>query len=130
MVAVFGLLLAGVLSAKAAEIYVASTGDNSNGSTWNAAYTNLQTAIDETADGDTIYLKGETFNANTTVQLSSQIVWQNKELTILGGYAADGGSPGAVTNTPTVLTQPASGTSRILYLIDQQLAATSHHHRR
>ena len=96
--------------------YVATNGNGSAGTSWATAYTNLQQALDAAQAGDTIYVAGHTFGYNTTVQQQSQLVWTNKGLTILGGYAADGGTPGALTNTPTLLSQPASGTSRILYV--------------
>ena len=97
--------------------YVATNGASPwDGSSWARAFTNVQQALDAATDGDRIYIAGHTFSSNTTVQLNSQLVWTNKTLTILGGFAADGGTPGALGNTPTVLTQPAAGTSRILYI--------------
>ena len=97
--------------------YVATNGNGSAGTSWTTAYTNLQQALDAANGGDTIYIAGHTFNSNTTVQLISQLVWTNKGLTILGGYAADGGTPGALTSTPTVLVaQPSAATNRILYI--------------
>jgi len=96
--------------------YVAATGNGSAGTSWTAAYTNLQKAIDAAAAGDTIYIAGHTFSNNTAVQLQSQLVWTNKSLTILSGYEADGGTPGSLTSTPTVLTQPSSGTNRIFFI--------------
>jgi hypothetical protein len=98
--------------------YVAANGPaGGDGSSWEMAFTNLQTAIDAAAMGDTIYIAGHTFSnstAQSTAQGNSQYVWTNKPLTILGGYAADGGTPGALTNIPTILTQTNAGTSRIL----------------
>ena len=97
--------------------YVATNGNGSAGTSWLTAYTNLQQALDAASGGDTIYIAGHTFNSNTTIQLISELVWTNKGLTILGGYAADGGTPGALTSTPTVLVaQPSAATNRILYI--------------
>lgn len=95
--------------------YVATNGPaDGDGSSWAQALTNLQAALDQAHPGETIYLAAHTFR-NSTPQLSSQYVWTNKPLTILGGYAADGGRPGALTHLPTLLTRPA-GTNRILYI--------------
>lgn len=95
--------------------YVATNGPpGGDGSSWEQAFTNLQTALAQAFPGDTIHLAAHTFR-NSSAGLSSQYVWTNKTLTILGGYAADGGRPGALTNLPTILTRP-SGTNRILYI--------------
>jgi autotransporter-associated beta strand protein len=98
-------------------IYVATNGPaGGDGSTWAAAFTNLQTAIDTAAVGDTIYIAGHRFN-NSAAQLSSKYVWTNKPLTILGGYAADGGTPGALTNSPTILTVASGDMSNRIFFI-------------
>ena len=81
--AVVGLMLAAGLSAHGAELYVASTGDDSDGSTWNAAYTNLQTAIDAASNNDTIYIKAETLYTDRVSANEGQFLWVNKPLTIL-----------------------------------------------
>jgi hypothetical protein len=95
--------------------YVATNGAaDGDGSSWAQALTNLQTALDQARPGETIHLAAHTFR-NSTPRLTSQYVWTNKPLTILGGYAAEGGLPGALTNVPTILTRP-SGTNRILYI--------------
>ena len=96
--------------------YVATNGSGADGLSWSTAYTNLQQAIDAAAGGDTIYIAGHTFSNKTAVQLCSQLVWTNKGLSILGGYAADGGTPGAMGSTPTILTGPTSPTNRIFYI--------------
>jgi len=117
MSVLFGLAAAW---AQAASWYVAKSGDNSDGSSWAKAFQDPQSALDAAQTGDIIYLKGETFDAYRSSPLQSQFVWTNKPLTILGGYAADGGAPGSLTSTPTVLSQPPpSGytyTNRILYI--------------
>ena len=76
------LLVAG--QAMATDRYVATNGVAPNdGSTWAAAYTNLQTALNAAANGDTIYLAGQLF------PLTNQLTWVNKtNVTIRGGYAA------------------------------------------
>jgi hypothetical protein len=96
--------------------YVTPGGAGANdGSSWGNAFGTVQTAANAATNSDTIYLAGQTFSNNTAPQLNSQIVWTNKTLTILGGYAGSG-TPGALTNTPTVLTQPGGGTNRIFYI--------------
>jgi hypothetical protein len=107
-------VVAAVINAGAAgsSWYVATNGPaGGDGSSWALAWTNLQTAIDAATAGDTIYLAGHAFSYDTA-QLGSHYVWTNKPLTILGGYAGIDGSPGALTDSPTILTAVTGGTSR------------------
>ena len=96
--------------------YVTPGGAGVNdGLSWGTAFGTVQAAVNAATDGDTICLAGQVFSNNPAPQLNSQIVWTNKSLTILGGYAGSG-TPGALTNTPTVLTQAGGGTNRIFYI--------------
>ncbi len=97
--AVLTVLLGGMSAtlAAAADIYVATNGAAPNdGTSWAAAYTNIQVALDAATNGaDTIYLAGQTF------VVTDQLVWTNDGVTVRGGYEAAGGSsPG--TNNPTL----------------------------
>jgi hypothetical protein len=99
--------------------YVALSGSGGDGLSWANAKTNVQHAIDAASDGDTIYLKGETFTLRGPNPSTGKLVWSGKGLTIDGGYAADGGAPGARTNTATVLrnTDAANrNTNRVFYV--------------
>lgn len=101
--------------------YVARTGGSApyDGTSWAHPFTNVQEAINAVSPGSMICLKGETFPLPVNSSLG-RLVWQKSNLSILGGFAADGGTPGGLTNTPTVLTvDAASGhfeTNRILYV--------------
>lgn len=100
------------LRVSSSAIYVWSGGDNSVGTSWATAFTNLQEAIDFASVSNTIYLAGETFN------LGAELVWSGHEgVQILGGYAAgaDTVGPGPFDPEfwPTVVRR-ASGTSRVL----------------
>ena len=89
--------------------YVATNGVSPwDGTTWATAFTNVQQALNTAANGETIYIAGHGF------PLTNQLSWASKGLTILGGYAADGGTPGALTNTPTLLYRSAGTDVRIL----------------
>jgi fibronectin-binding autotransporter adhesin len=101
--------------------YVATTGNGTYGTNWATAYTNVQDALNRANSNDTVYVKGETF----ILPLNSgngKLVWTRSFLTLAGGYAADGGLPGALTNTPTVFantnTPTADGdtSNRVLYV--------------
>jgi hypothetical protein len=98
--------------------YVARSGNGGDGLSWATAFTNVQAALNTAQSNDTIYIKGETFilPANSANGL---LVWTQSFVNVYGGYASDGGMPGALTNTPTVLanTNAASVTSnRVLYI--------------
>ena len=101
--------------------YVAMSGSGLDGLSWGTAYTNVQTAINAAADGDTIYLKGETFTLPVN-NANGKLIWQSKTLTIDGGYAGTvGQAPGSVNGTNTTLqnTTAYSGddlTKRVLYV--------------
>jgi len=115
-------LLAGLT--QAANLYVASSGDNSNDGTWGGAFTTLQAAIDAATDGDTIYIKGETFTLSGPNPATGLLYWGpgKNNLTIEGGYAGTDPAPGPFGDTPTVLRGPSSEpsppstTNRVLYI--------------
>ena len=112
------LLLAAGGASGAGPYYVAMNGDGSDGSTWAKAFTNVQTALNAAKSNDTIYLKGETFNLPVN-SANGKLVWTQSWVTVLGGYAADGGTPGATTNTPTILNNTDSanlGSNRVLWV--------------
>ncbi len=120
-----GVLLALALgNADAASKYVASSGDDSDGSTWAKAYKKLQSAIDAASPGDTIYVKGETFTLagpNPANPATGKLYWgpAKRDLTIVGGYQGIGPEPGPTTNTATVLLNTAIAsvdTNRVLYV--------------
>ncbi len=105
----------------AAERYVATSGNNSDGSSWANAYTTLQTAINAASPGDTIYLKGETFTLAGPNPSTGKLYWgpDKYDLTIIGGYQGIGPEPGPLTNTATVLRNTAGynlATNRVLYV--------------
>lgn len=81
--------------------YVATSGNNSQGTNWSTAYTNIQTALNAANTGDTIYIKGETFSKSID---EPQLVWTTNNLTILGSYQGVG-SPGSnsMDEWPTVI---------------------------
>ncbi len=112
--------LALATGASATPLYVATSGNNSDGLSWANAYTNLQTAINAASPGDTIYLKGETFTLPINCA-NGKLYWgpDKYDLTIIGGYQGVGPEPGPVTNTPTVLLNTANAsidTNRVLYV--------------
>ena len=100
-------------------IYVSSGGDGTVATNWSTALTDVQTALDLAREGDTLYVKGETFSPSSTAGFESRYLWQSKSLTIRGSYEGSG-TPGASdpVTWPTVLTQPGGGTNRILYVSD------------
>jgi hypothetical protein len=104
-------MLAGVASA--ADLYVATNGNDSTHSSWSTAYTNVQDALNAAGNGDTIYLAGHSF------ALTNQLVWTGKtNVAIRGGYAAtnDADQPGPFDSRlwPTVFSRTPSYTGRIL----------------
>jgi len=84
-------------------LFVATNGADTGGTNWTTAFTNLQDALNEVWDDDTLYLAGHTFRA------AGSFVWTGaRGVTIRGGYAAasDADLPGANDPTvwPTILT--------------------------
>ncbi|MGI6495462.1 MAG: DUF1565 domain-containing protein [Kiritimatiellia bacterium] len=96
----------------AADRYVALSGDNTGGTSWDTAYTSLQDAINASAEGDVIHVKGDTYS------LTTQILWANKtNLTVKGGYEGTG-APGASdpARWPTILGRADGSICRILHM--------------
>ncbi len=93
-------------------IYVASDGDNSDGTTWARAFTGVDAALNAACQGNTICLKGETFLLDDTLYWSMQ-----EGVSILGGFQG-AGSPGDRDPLlwPTVLRRNSSaGNFRLMY---------------
>ncbi len=112
------LIVMGVLAvataANAGTWYVATNATHTyDGSAWDAAFTNVQDALDAAASNDTIYVAGHTFG------LTNQLVWTTEGITVRGGYAAtnaaDQPGPNDPALWPTVI-QRASGNTRILHV--------------
>lgn len=75
--------------AAAAGLYVATNGANTDGSSWSAAYTNLQAAFDGVEPGDTIYLAGHVFPGVAGFQQTTLWIWRSRSnVTVRGGFAA------------------------------------------
>ena len=95
--------------------YVASTGDETDGKSWDTAFTNIQDALDVVNDRSMIFVKGETFARVTSLNWSG-----GTDVMVRGGYAGNtvGGLPGdrAVDLTPTVITRAAGATTRLIYV--------------
>ena len=103
--------------------YVATNGNDLTGASWETAYTNIQRAFDEAADGDTICLAGHTF------LLTNQLVWaSNATVTVRGGYAATNSAvlpgPDNPRRWPTVLTRANAGVNHRILFIQQVTAGT------
>ncbi len=102
--------------AAAADIYVATNGTAPNdGSSWAAAYTNIQSALNAASNGDTIHLAGHRF------VVTQELIWTSDGISVRGGYEADPGEsfPGAnnPTHWPTTITR-SGGTAHRLLKID------------
>ncbi len=108
-----GFVLIAGLAAGATTRYVALSGDGSDGSNWAAAYTNIQSAINASDDGDTILIKAGQYD--TTAQL---VIGTGTNLTLRGGYEGVGAPGGySADATATVIRRNASaGSFRILYM--------------
>jgi hypothetical protein len=107
-------VIAVATAADAGTWYVATNATHTyDGSSWDAAFTNVQDALGAAASNDTIYVAGHTFG------LTTQLVWTTSYLTVRGGYAAtnaaDQPGPSDTTRWPTVI-QRASGNTRILHV--------------
>ena len=107
MVLLIACWAAGTLVTSGADWYVATNGAPGDGHSWAAAFTNLQTALDAAVVNDTIYVAGHTFG------VSVDLSWTGRasSVTVKGGYAVDGGTPGArdVLVWPTVLRRSGAG---------------------
>jgi hypothetical protein len=78
---IFAAAFAGVTSvANAATIYVAPSGDNSNGQSWATAYKDPATALAAAAVGDEIWVKQGSYSVAATLE------WKNA-VNVYGGFA-------------------------------------------
>ncbi len=110
---VLGFVLSAGLAAAATTRYVALSGDGSDGASWGTAFTDIQSAINASDDGDTILIKAGQYD--TTAQL---VIGTGTNLTLRGGYEGVG-TPGDYSPdaTATVIRRDASaGSFRILYM--------------
>ncbi|KAJ2896243.1 pectate lyase [Zalerion maritima] len=64
-------ILAAVVAAQATDIYVSTSGSDSNSGTSSSPYASLQMAVDAASAGDTIYLRGGTYNFSENVQIDA-----------------------------------------------------------
>ena len=91
-----------------ADRYVAPGGAG-GGTSWADPYGSVQTAIDAWTAGETVFVRYGTYTN------ASQLVISNKAgIVVSGGWAGSGGSPGDLTNAPTIF-KPATTQMRILY---------------
>ncbi len=102
-------------------LYVSTNGNNTAGTSWTTAYTNLQEAFDNVEAGDTIYLAGQAFSNNPGFAQTDIWTLRGKSnIVVIGGYAAtnDAVLPGAndPQQWPTRLTRMSSTQARILRL--------------
>jgi len=102
-------------------LYVATNGNNTAGASWSTAYTNVQTALNISEPGDTVYLAGQTFAASPGFGQTTLWTWQgDSNVLVQGGYAAtnDLALPGTnnLVQWPTVL-RLSSGSARVLYVL-------------
>ena len=90
------LMVAGCLwglHAQAMVYYVATNGNNSTGTDWANAFTNLQSALTAAGNGDEIRVAGHTF------WVASQLDWSGVSgVSILGGWEGVG-DPGTAIRT-------------------------------
>ncbi len=119
-------LAAGAL--RAADLYVSTSGtDTGSRNSWDAAYTNLQDALDAAGNGDTIHVAGQTFSLGPLYNrgfsqvhpYNSVYLWEGAtNMTLVGGYQAlpvqTPGTPDP-EQWPTLLTR-SSGDGRIMAL--------------
>ena len=112
------------LHASPAAFFVATNADNTAGTNWLTAHTNLQAVLNIAEAGDTVYLAGQVFEGAPAYLASSIFSWKNATNMVLrGGYRAavgegdDDPPPGLRdrTNYPTIL-QLASGAARVLIM--------------
>ena len=108
--AVLILTLAWAGPAAATVKYVTPTGSVANaGDSWGNAYSNIQDAIDVcTTEGDFIYLCDGTWSNTAALVINAA-----PGVTIEGGYAGNG-TPGLLTNEPSVLTRASGLNIRII----------------
>ncbi len=101
MIALFAAILCfGISQAWGADLYVdASKPTAGDGTSWAAAFYDLQAALSIAADGDAIHVAQGTYTPGDTRDASFVLV---KNLTLLGGYPAGGGDRDPAAN-PTVL---------------------------
>lgn len=64
-------MAATVATASASDIYVSTSGKDSNSGSKSSPYASLQKAVDSASSGDTIYLRGGTYTFTTNVQINS-----------------------------------------------------------
>lgn len=111
-------LLSGVMTAQAADFYVHKDGGkNSNPGSKEQPFKNLQKAIDQAEDGDTIYVA----EGNYCGIMDRGQIKLNKQLNILGGYAADFSERDILKHRTTVIPPRKPDTHRddAVFLIEQ-----------
>ncbi len=113
-IVVAALLVSGNLSA--ANFYVSTNATVTyDGSSWQAAFTNIQDALNTVEADDTIHLAGHTFS------LTNQLNWTTAGITVRGGYEALETDPAKLPGTnnpvlwPTVINRK-SGAIRLIYI--------------
>ncbi len=99
-------------------LYVALSGDGSDGLGWATAFTNIQTALDAARSGDAVFLKGERFNICSLAGGTNQLELTNGAVTVRGGYQG-AGTPGSrdPATWETIITRSA-GTNRLMRLMN------------
>lgn len=102
------------VAARGAALYVSLDGDQSTGTDWASAYTNIHDAFTAAVSNDTIHLAGQTF------ELTSQLVWTQSFVRLLGGYAATNAAeqpgPRDPERWPTIITRNPAYNTRLLYI--------------
>ncbi len=103
--------------------FVSTNGNNTAGTNWASAYTNLPTAWGIAEPGDTLYLAGETFEDSPGWLSYSSFTWSGAtNIALRGGYRAaaedNPAAPGLRDSSqwPTVMRR-VSGNARVLHLI-------------
>lgn len=76
----FFLLIIFNTTVRANIIYVSENGNDLNGSSWETAYTNLSSAIENSIDGNEIWVRDDFFN------LTGGRIIVDKEIDIIGGF--------------------------------------------
>jgi autotransporter-associated beta strand protein len=99
-------------------LYVALSGDGSDGLGWATAFTNIQAAFDAARPGDAVLLKGDRFDICSSSAGTNQLELTNGSVTVRGGYEG-AGSPGSRDPSvwETIITRSA-GTNRLIRIMN------------